>query len=106
MRGFPRQTARGLISQIARVDARALISIANSNLASKLHEANEKLKEVGLETFTGTSHCKRCNRLLKDKVSQSRGFGRTCYKKYVDSITPMEKQTEFKNEKILASRQA
>lgn len=31
--------------------------------------------------------CKRCNRKLKDEESKQRGFGETCYKKYLDSLS-------------------
>lgn len=31
--------------------------------------------------------CRRCHRRLKDLESKERGFGKTCYKKYLESIS-------------------
>ena len=33
-----------------------------------------------------TKYCRYCGRLLKSKASIERGFGLTCYKKYLESI--------------------
>lgn len=33
-----------------------------------------------------TKYCRYCGRLLKSKASIERGFGLTCYKKYLESM--------------------
>lgn len=33
-----------------------------------------------------TKYCRYCGRLLKSKKSIERGFGLTCYKKYLESV--------------------
>lgn len=33
-----------------------------------------------------TKYCRYCGRLLKSKKSIERGFGLTCYKKYLESM--------------------
>ena len=33
-----------------------------------------------------TKYCRYCGRLLKSKKSIERGFGSTCYRKYIESM--------------------
>lgn len=37
-------------------------------------------------TDISTKYCRFCGRLLKSKASIERGFGLTCYKKYLQSL--------------------
>lgn len=37
-------------------------------------------------TEVSTKYCRYCGRLLKSKESIQRGFGLTCYKKYLQSL--------------------
>lgn len=37
-------------------------------------------------TQVSTKYCRYCGRLLKSKESIERGFGLTCYKKYLQSL--------------------
>ena len=37
-------------------------------------------------TDISTKYCRYCGRLLKSKASIERGFGLTCYKKYLQSL--------------------
>lgn len=37
-------------------------------------------------TDVSSKYCRYCGRLLKSKASIERGFGLTCYKKYLQSL--------------------
>jgi hypothetical protein len=46
-----------------------------------------------------TKYCRYCGRLLKSKASIERGFGLTCYKKYLQSIQNGGLFGQFRNNK-------
>lgn len=44
-----------------------------------------------------TKYCRHCGRLLKSKESIARGFGLTCYKKYLKAIQGGGLFAKFRN---------
>lgn len=46
-----------------------------------------------------TKYCRYCGRLLKSKQSIERGFGLTCYKRYIESRNAGGLFGKFKNSK-------